>query len=214
VKALGLVSGMPFLRTAFLDLLVNVLLAFVVLYVMAMLQMRPPTQEQAVEPKAEYIVEMTWPDGSLDDIDLWMMLPDGRRVGFNGKDAGLATLDRDDRGAFGDVFFDGPERKLIRINREVMAVRGLAPGRYVVNVHFYGDFSEEMVGFADEWKWPDIPVTVKLTRLNPRVSEVGSREVTLFAPGQQATAFAFDVDAQGAPTLHKDVDLPFVEMRK
>jgi hypothetical protein len=202
-------------RTAFLDLLLNTALLFVCLFAMAFVHMRQPTDGgKAVDAKAEYIVEMTWPEGSIDDIDLWLLLPDGRRVGFTGKDAGLATLDRDDRGAFGDVFYDGEERKLIRSNREVMAVRGLAPGRYVVNVHYYGDFTEDMLGFPDEWRRPDIPVKVKLTRLNPRVAEIGTNEVTLFAAGQQATAFAFEVDAEGAPTLHKDADLPFVEMRK
>ena len=202
-------------RTAFLDLLLNTAMLFACLFALSFMQMRPVTEGgKAVDAKAEYVIEMTWPDGSLDDIDLWLLLPDGRRVGFNGKDAGLATLDRDDRGAFGDIYFDGPQRKLIRINREVIAVRGLAPGRYVVNAHYYGNFTPEMIGFADEWQRPDIPVKVKLTRLNPRVTDLGSREFTLFAPGQQATAFTFYVDDEGGATLRTDEDLPFVELRK
>ena len=202
-------------RTAFLDLLLNTALAFACLFVLAFVHMRPPTQTaKAVEPKAEFVLEMTWPDGSLDDIDLWLMLPDGQKVGFNRKDIGLATLDRDDRGGYGDAYLAGSERRLIRTNREVIAVRGIAPGRYIVNAHYYAKFTEDVIGFADEWKLPSLPVKVKLTQLNPRIVEVGANEVTLSTVGEQATVFAFDVDDKGAPRLHTDADLPFVEVRK
>jgi hypothetical protein len=201
-------------RTAFLDLLLNVALTFACMFALAFVQMRPLAQAgNPVEPKAELIIEMSWPDGSLHDIDLWLLLPDGQRVGFNKKDVGQATLDRDDRGAHGDIYWDGTERRLIRSNREVIAVRGLAPGRYVVNAYYYAQMREDLVGFADEWRQDAIPVKVKLTRLNPRVTEVGTREVTLSRVGEQATAFGFEVDEEGHATLHADADLPFVEMR-
>ncbi len=203
-------------RTAFLDLLFNTLLVFVCLFAVAFLQMRPPTQPgKSIEAKAEFVLEMTWPDGSLDDIDLWLLLPDGEKVGFNRKDIGVATLDRDDRGAFGDVYFDGTQRKLIRVNREVIAVRGIVPGHFVVNAHYYGHFTEERAGFPDLWGKSEIPVKVKLTKLNPRVSEIGTGQVTLSTVGEQATAFAFDVDSQGQVSrFDTKADLPFVEVVK
>jgi hypothetical protein len=206
---------MSAIRTAFLDLLFNTLLVFVVLFSLAFTQMRPPAHDQAIEPKAELVLEMTWPDGSLDDVDMWLLLPDGRKVGFNRKDVGVATLDRDDRGAYGDIYWDGQERKLIRSNREVIAVRGILPGRYVVNAHYYGRFTQEYTGFQDEWARPDVPVKVKLTKINPRVQEVGVHEATLFAVGQQVTVFAFEVQgADEMPTLDRQADLPFVEATK
>ena len=61
---------MPFLRTAFLDLLFNALLLFVCLFALAFMQMRPVQEGQSIEAKAELMLEMTWPDGSLDDVDL------------------------------------------------------------------------------------------------------------------------------------------------
>ncbi len=99
---------MPFLRTAFLDLLLNALLLFVCLFALAFMQMRPVQDGRSIEAKAELMLEMTWPDGSLDDVDLWVLLPDGQKVGFNRKDPGVATLDRDDRGAYGDTFGTAP----------------------------------------------------------------------------------------------------------
>jgi hypothetical protein len=206
---------MGFIRTAFLDLLFNTLLLFVLLFALAFLHMRPVTHGKSIEAKAEFMLEMTWPDGSLHDIDLWLLLPDGQKVGFNRKDTGVATLDRDDRGAYGDTYWDGDRRRLIRQNREVVAVRAIRPGRYVVNVHFYGHFTEEFVGFRDEWGRPEVPVKVKLLKINPRIVDVGANEVTLFAVGQQATAFDFHVDAEGSvPSFGTDADLPFVEATK
>lgn len=202
-------------RTAFLDLLLNTALAFVCMFSLAFTQMRPPSQaDKSVDAKAEFMLEMSWPDGSLDDVDLWLVLPDGQRVGFNKKDVGLATLDRDDRGGYGDFYFDGTERKLIRSNREVIAVRGIAPGRYVVNAHYYARFTPEALGFSDEWQQPHLPVKVKLTQLNPRVAEVAAHEATLWAVGEQTTVLAFDVDAQGRATAYTDAQLHFVEARK
>jgi hypothetical protein len=204
-----------FVRTAFLDLLFNALLLFVFLFALAFLHMRPTQPGKSIEAKAEFMLEMVWPDGNLDDIDLWLLLPDGQKVGFNRKDVGLATLDRDDRGAYGDTYWDGTERKLIRTNREVVAVRAIAPGRYVVNAHYYARFTEEFTGFKDEWARPDVPVKVKLTKMNPRITEVGSGEVTLFGVGQQATVFDFQVDSEGnVLELSRAADLPFVEVRK
>jgi hypothetical protein len=204
---------MTFIRTAFLDLLLNTALLFVCLFALAFIHMRPPTQEKSVEQKAELIVEMTWPDGSLDDVDLWLMTPGGERVGFNRKDGSTATLDRDDRGAYGDTYWDGTERKLIAVNREVIAVRALVAGRYIVNAHYYSNFEASSVGFPETHEGP-IPVRVKLTKLNPRVQEIGSNEVTLFAVAQQVTAFAFEVGADGAVVMDKTADVPFVEVRK
>ena len=202
-------------KTAFIDVLFSMLIAMFCLFVVAFASINPRSQDKSIEQKAELVLEMTWPDGSLDDVDLWVLLPDGQKVGFNRKDPGVATLDRDDRGAYGDTFWDGTERKIIRVNREVVAIRANMPGRYVVNAHYYAHFSEEFSGFKDEWARSHIPVKAKLTKLNPRITEIGAAEETLFAVGQQATLFDFQVDAAGTVSaFNADADLPFVEVTK
>jgi hypothetical protein len=203
-------------KTAFIDVLFSMLIAVFCLFVLAFVSMNPAAEtSKGLAAKAEFVIEMSWPDGSLDDVDLWLLLPDGRKVGFNKKDAGIATLDRDDRGAHGDMYHDGDERKLIRVNREVIAVRGIMPGRYTVNAHYYAGFDEAKVGFKDEWGHSHIPLKVKLTKVNPRVVEAGASEVVLRTVGEQVTAFAFEVDGRGDVTaFHGSADLPFVEATK
>src|SRR5512140_2260020 len=115
---------------AAIDLLLNLLMLFVVISAIAVVQMNRPSQDKSVELKAELVIDLTWADRSFADLDLWVMLPDGRKVGFTAKDAGVATLDRDDRGGFGDLYA-GPhgELKVIEANKETTVIRAIVPGR-------------------------------------------------------------------------------------
>ena len=49
-----------------------------------------------IDPKAEYILTITWEDNSPDDIDVWVEDPEGQLVYFRAAEAGLLHLDRDD----------------------------------------------------------------------------------------------------------------------
>jgi hypothetical protein len=196
---------------AAIDLLMNLLMLFVVVSAIAVARMNRPAQEKAVDPKAELLIELSWADHNFDDLDLWVLLPDGRKVGFTNKDVGVVSLDRDDRGAHGDLYrSDGGEERVIPVNREVAAVRAVLPGRYAVNVHYYHDFSESDIGAPETSASPD-PVIVKLTRLNPRVVELVTRRVALGKVGSQPTAFCFELDASGAVTnIDETCSIPFV----
>jgi hypothetical protein len=196
---------------AAIDLLLNLLMLFVVVAAIAIAQMNQPSQAQSVDLKAELVIELTWADRNFDDLDLWVMLPDGRKVGFTDKDAGVATLDRDDRGAFGDTYAREPgEMEVIPVNKEATAIRAILPGRYVVNVHYFHDYTSSGIGQPEADDSPD-PIVVKLTRLNPRMAELATRRVTLGKVGTQRTAFCFDVNADGSVgPVDMHCDVPFV----
>lgn len=198
---------------AAIDLLLNLLMLFVVISAIAIVQMNKPAQEKSVELKAELVIELTWADHNFGDLDLWVLLPNGRKVGFTDKDAGVATLDRDDRGASGDTYAsDGTELKVIPVNKETAVIRAILPGRYVVNVQYFHHFTEADIGMAEKDASPD-PVIVKLTKLNPHLAEVASRKITLGKVGSQRTAFCFVLDAAGAVTdVDTTCDLPFVQL--
>lgn len=201
-------------RTSFLDLMMLGMVGVTVLFSLAVAQMNPPPNPgESVEQKAEIIIEMDWPEGSLDDIDLWLLTPDKQSIGFNRQDAGLATLDRDDRGYYGDVV-DLNNPRLIRINREVIAIRAVLPGRYVVNAHFYADFGQSLAGFEETHTGP-IPLKLSVTDLNPKVSKAGEVTKTIELVDQQITLMSFEVDAKGAViNVDTTADLPFIATRK
>lgn len=196
---------------AFLDMLFNMVLAFAFLFVLAFLLINPQTiKKPAVELKAEYIIQVDWPDEANEDIDTWLLLPNKKKVGFTGKDIEYVTLDRDDRGIYGETYYDFQtnEEKLIKFNREMMVIRAVVPGIYVVNLHVYA-----LHRFIRE----DAPkiilpyeVTVTLTKVNPLVREIIKVRVPLEELGQEVTAFAFTINQDGSVTVDKNADVPFV----
>jgi len=197
---------------AAIDLLLNLLMLFVVISAIAIVQMNRPSQEKSLPLKAELVIDLTWADHNFADLDLWVQLPDGRKVGFTAKDVGVATLDRDDRGGFGDIYAaEQGDRKVIAVNKETTVIRAILPGRYVVNVHYYHHYSETDLGVAELDATPD-PVRVKLTKLNPHLVEVVSRTVSMQRVGTQRTAFCFEVELTGAVShVNTECDVPFVE---
>lgn len=125
-------------HTSYNDLLFNVLIGFVMLFILAFLLINPPTKKADIPAKAEIMVVLDWEDDSKDDLDLWikgdnMPLP----LSFQVKNATLWHLDRDDLGVSTDVVQVAGETMILRYNREVATMRGLMQGDFHINVHVY-----------------------------------------------------------------------------
>lgn len=190
---------------AFLDMVFNMTLAFAFLFILAFVLIRPPAnpEKKNFDMKAEFILTMTWPDESLDDIDLWVQLPDGQKIWYAHKDFDYVTLDRDDRGGHGDTYgsFDQP-KKLVKLNKEMITIRALVPGRYVVAAHVFAVY-DEVDGIPTERKLP-YNAEVELVKINPRVQQIAKASVELDEPRQSKTFFAFTVAEDGSVTVERD----------
>ena len=122
----------------FVDLLFNLLIGFAFLFIVAFLLINPITKQQDFDPKAEYLLIMTWNDESPRDIDMWVRDSLNNVVSFRGKDLALITLDRDDLGLVNDTFVNDQGVTLERkVNREVVSIKTKDPRRYIVTVHLY-----------------------------------------------------------------------------
>lgn len=173
----------------FTDLLFNALLAFTFLFIVAVLFLNPPARSGIIDPKAEFIITTTWPDGSSDDIDTWVEDPDGNLLWFNNASSGLMHLDRDDRGMVDDtILVDGLEVEN-PLNQEVVTIRGFVPGEYVVNLHYYESHAPESV-----------PVRVRVAKVNPALEIAYYGERTLQNKGEEVTAVRFSVTKDGRVT--------------
>ena len=179
----------------FTDLLFNTLIGFVFLFVIAFLLIAPPVPtDKKIDPKAEILIILTWPEGNMSDIDLWVRDPLGQTVSFRGRDRGLMHLDRDDLGNSNDtiILADGRTIKSEQ-NQEIVTIRGWVPGEWVVNAHFYA-FRKAVKDGDPETKYT-IPITVELIRINP-FKQKGIAKFELLKPGQEKTAFVFTVVEQ------------------
>ena len=133
---------------AFNDLLFNVLIGFVMLFVIAFLLINPITKKNDVPSKAEIMIILEWDDELADDVDLWVMRDNNRPVGFSNKVNAPLHLDRDDLGWSNDqVTIDG-RTQIIRSNIETTTVRGLAQGTYYVAVHMYSKRTSGPIKFS------------------------------------------------------------------
>ena len=170
----------------FTDLLFNILLGFTFLFFITILFINPITKLGNVNMKAEYIITVDWKDSLPDDIDLWVKDPNGEIVSYLKKDAGWLHLDRDDRGVINDkVIIDGKE-VIYPINREVVTLRGIIPGEYVVNLYLYDHKSND-------------PVEAKIIieKVNPSLRLVFVGDVILKNEDAEITITKFRLDSEG-----------------
>jgi len=178
-------------NTAFLDLLFNVLLGFVVLFVIALLMINPITKKNDIPTKAEFMIIVEWPWDKNVDVDTWVRGPDDRdAVGFRRRENHLLHLDRDDLGNPSDSRIVNGEVVLNKSNREVVTVRGIAPGDYFINLHLYNNYSSS-----------DSPVTVTVTvaDVNPYIEHY-VLTVEMGTKGQIEMMPAFTVNEEGEIT--------------
>lgn len=195
---------------AYIDFLWTCVLIFACFCILLMLSLKPASAPtKSIEQKAEFIITMTWPDDSFDDIDLWLLLPNQKKVGWSNKDVEYVTLDRDDRGAHGDVYTKDGVSVINKVNKEVIAIRALVPGKYVVNAHVFASY-DKVAGILAEHKMP-YEVQLTLLKVNPTVKDVVIRKITVTNVNEQQTAFSFEVTPDGeAVNVNIDDDVPFV----
>jgi hypothetical protein len=156
------------------------------LFFIALLAMNPEAKEGKIESKAEFIITMTWPDEHPDDMDLYAEDPLGNIVWYHVREGGFMVLDRDDRGSANNtITVDG--RKLTSpFRQETISIRGIVPGEYTVNVHYF---------LAT--RGGPVPVVVKVEKINPMVEVVSHANLMLSRMGEEKTAVRFKLASAG-----------------
>lgn len=181
---------------AFVDLLFNLLIGFVTLFVISYLLINPIAKNGTVDPPTVFMVEASWNNQSKTDIDLYVSGPGTETVYFGNKDTAYMTLERDDLGISSDVYTVNGEEKTVERNYEVISFSVLPAGEYVVNIHNYsrrGNASES--------------VTVTVTSISP-YSVVYQTDLTV-SLRQELTVASFQVDDQGRVfDLRTDIQKP------
>ena len=179
--------------TVFRDVLMLALLGFIMIVVLLLPHLNPPTQAvAAVAPPGNVIVEVHWPREIDADVDLWVRAPGDRPVGYSNKGARVFNLLRDDLGHANDAD---------EVNHEIAFARGAPAGEYSVNLHLYANRSSR----------PSVPATVSVSvrrGANASLDRVIEREVKLQHQGQELTVARFTLDQNGALEPGSIHDIP------
>lgn len=169
----------------FSALLFNSLKAITFMFFISFAMINKPADQGKVDPKAEMLVTVTWPDSNPDDVDTYVEDPAGNVVWYNQREAGLMHLERDDRGMFKDVVLVNNQEVTNPLNQEIVAFRGLEDGEYTVNiVHYIANGSAPL------------PVSVKVEKLNPVVKVIFYDTLMLTGTGDEKTAVRFTLKGQ------------------
>ena len=182
---------------AFVDFLFILLLAFISMFILALILINPVTKKSEVERKAEFLITLEWDKESRDDVDIWVEDPLGKVVSFRNKTVDVMHLDKDDLGQINDTIrFPDGSTQVIHLNREVVTLRGWVEGEYTINAHMYNKRDRSHPSDANSYGHPT-NVKVEMLRINPykilfeekftlthRGEEVTIRRVTLNKEGE------------------------------
>ena len=172
----------------FYDMLFNMLIAFVFCFIIALLAMNPKALKAGDIPaKAEYIITVSWPDMNPNDVDTWVQDPGGNLLWFRAREAGLMHLDRDDRGLSNDTLIVNGKQIVNPLNQEVVTLRGIAPGEYTVNGHYYETKDGQPV-----------EVSISIVKVNPRADVVFYGQSKLARKGDEGTLARFTILPDGS----------------
>ena len=187
----------------FTDLLFNILVGFAFLFIVAFLLIKPESKEKDFDRRAEYVVVMEWDKEASDDIDLYVGDPLGDVASYQHPTVNYSHLDKDDLGNRNDtVTLPDGTVSTVKINREVMTIRGILSGEWIVNAHYYSTHA-----FGPRPSDYFLTVKIELHQVNPyKILWVGEKKFT--RKGQEETFLRFSLDKKGK------IKYPFSFMKK
>jgi len=191
----------------FTDLLFNLVIGFVYLFVIAFILINPVAKKGDVIKKAEYMITIEWNHDYNDDIDLWVKDPAGNIVSFLQKSKGLMHLEKDDLGYDNDVYVKDTKKEIIHLNREVLTLRGTLEGEYEVMAHVYNRKFTIRDGKARQ----DLPGIIEITviKINPYVETYFAR-VPYIETAQTLSLVRFNIAEDHAYLGHNNNRSDFI----
>ena len=188
----------------FTDLLFNILVGFAFLFIIAFLLIKPEAKKKDFDRNAEFVVVMEWDKEAKGDIDLYVEDPLLAKCSFRQTVANFMHLDKDDLGSINDTVINADGTvSTVKINREVITIRGIIAGEYIINAHYYSerDYSNidnrvEMGTSARKKKSKEVTVKVELHKVNP-YTILWAGEKNFRGKGQEETFVRFRLDKDG-----------------
>jgi hypothetical protein len=202
-------------RTAFIDLLINVLTGMVFLFMITTLLITTKVKDEdaGIKKDAQYIISMSWPNNINCDVDIWVRDPNNSVVSYQAKDVGVMHIERDDQGWVNDLMTYlklEPSQQLN--NSETWVLRGKMAGKFTVNIHLYScAVNDKAVPMGQSF---EVPVTLELTKLNPNIKKVLTRTITLKKVWEEITAFNFALDGKNDIIAITDEQVDLVKEKK
>ena len=193
---------------AYVDMLFAMLLGLFSIFILAFMLINPKaTNQSKIDSRVQLQILMTWDDHSPNDIDLWVLDPEGSHIGYSNRENSYMSLDRDDLGQSNDYTVVDGKQVPIYVNREVTSIRVRHPGRYTVNAYFYSLHADIVTG---QYKREPEEVKVELDNITPNYQILQTASIMLARPTDEATAFSFTIEQDGSVDKFTTDSVPFI----
>jgi hypothetical protein len=189
----------------FIDLLFNILLGFAFLFIVAFLLIKPEAKKKDFDRRAEFVIILEWDHDAADDLDLYVQDPTNDKVSFRLPIVNYMHLDKDDLGMRNDTIINADgTTSTVKINREVVTIRGIMAGEYIINTHYYStriyngsqlEPNERTIDYRSKPQ-KDLTVRIELHKVTPyKILWAGEKKFT--HRGQEETFLRFRLDSDG-----------------
>ena len=188
-------------RTAYIDLLLNVLttILFILALAFAMIVMKKSESEEAgIKKDAQFIFTAEWSKDIDCDVDIWVKDPQENIAFFRNQSVGIMNIERDDQGSMNDTLYDteGNLLSVVTENKEMWTLRGKQPGEFTFNLHLYNCVKDNKP--MEHNSEIEVPVTVELYKVNPSYVLLRKQIVVLTRIWEEKTAFVVDMRENGS----------------
>jgi len=171
-------------QTVSMDMLFNLLLAFIALFYITFIMISIAKQENKdAKSDNNILITMRWKTDN--DMDLWLKLPDERKVWYSNRDEPPAHLDVDVVAWRRYKLPDGKDYE-IKNNEEIITIRDILSGEYAVNVHY---FSARNVDPAEPIEVEVLVQDVK----NKTIIYFGTKTITMKQPETHFVRFTIEL---------------------
>lgn len=185
-------------RTAYIDLLIALLMGTVVIFILTTLLIAPITKNsEGIKKNADYVITLEWPNEIDCDVDLWVRDPLNNIVSYRFLESGLMYFERDDMGKRRSVYeIDGKEIVIDPDNKEFVTLRGTFQGEYVINLHLYSCLNKQTNLSLAQGSLIDVPLILEVIKINPTYVVVKHIEMKMDSVWQEKTAVRFVMDSK------------------
>jgi hypothetical protein len=177
----------------FIDILFNILIGFAFLFIIAFMLIKPEAKKKDFERRAEFIIILEWDGDAPDDFDLYVEDPKKGMVHFRNPRVNYMHLDKDDLGDRNDTVYNADGSiSTVKINREVVTIRGIIPGEYIVNAHYYSDYNTLKANSEKD----SMIVKIEVHKVNP-YNIIWTGEHVYDRRGAEHTFVRFSINKEG-----------------
>lgn len=182
----------------FRDMTLLLLLTLLAVIVVLLTFFNPPVEAENARAPGGLRFWCEWPQEIDADVDMWVRAPQGSPIGYSNKGNEYADLIRDDLGHYRDISNN---------NEELIVSRGILPGEWILNLHYYRYQGPGQDAPVAVHCWAEMSNTKQ-----EAVAVLVDRTATLERANQELTVFRFRVTDDGT-LIPESVNDRFLALR-